>query len=57
MPPIRQIVLEYVEIVYDGVLDPFLDAQEDACRLVFSKDGACINKNKAPTIWRENHKN
>ena len=32
MPPDRQTAIDFVEIVYDGVLGPFLDAQGDARR-------------------------
>ena len=34
MPPNRRTAINFVEIVYDGVLGPFLDAQGDAPRLV-----------------------
>ena len=38
MPPSKQIAVNFVEIAYDGVLGPFLDGQEDTCRLVLMED-------------------
>ena len=56
MPPSRQIAIDFVEIAYDGVLGSFLDAEEDARRLVLMEDGALVHRSKAPATWRENHK-
>jgi hypothetical protein len=53
MPPGRHTAIDFVQIVYDGVLGLFLGAQEDACRLVFMEDGAPIHWNKVPASWRE----
>ena len=50
----RQTALDFVEIVYDGVLGSFVDAYEDSCMLVLMEDG--VLRSKAPTTWRENHK-
>ena len=55
MPPGRRIAIDFVEIVYDGVLGPFLDTQGDACRLVLMEDGAPIYRSKAPATWKVNH--
>ena len=55
MPLDRRIAIDFVEIVYDGVLGPFLDAQGDARRLVLMEDGAPVYRSKAPTTWRTNH--
>lgn len=41
--------------MYNGVLGLFLDAQEDACRLMLMEDGAPVHRSKAPATWRENH--
>jgi len=41
MPPRRRTAIDFVEIVYNGV--PFLDAQEDACRLMLMEDGALVH--------------
>ena len=48
--------INFVEIVYDGVLDLFLYTQEDACRLVLMKDGNPTHRSKTSAIRRENHK-
>ena len=55
MPPGRQTAIDFVEIVYDGVLGPFLDAQGDARRLVLMEDSAPVHRSKAPATWRANH--
>ena len=55
MLPCRRTAIDFVEIAYDGVLGPFLDAQGDARRLVLMEDGAPVHRNKALTTWRENH--
>ena len=55
MPPGRRTAIDFVEIVYDGVLGPFLDAHEDASGLVLMEDGAPVHWSKAPATWRENH--
>ena len=43
MPPDRRTTIDFVEIMYDGILGPFLDAQRDARRLVLIEDGAPSN--------------
>ena len=55
MPPGRRTAIDFVEIVYDGVLSPFLDAQGGARRLVLMEDGAPVHRDKAPATWRANH--
>ena len=55
MPLGRRTAIDFVEIVYDGVLGPFLDAQGDARRLVLMEDGALVHRSKAPATWRVNH--
>jgi hypothetical protein len=56
MPPSRRIAINFVQIVYDGVLGPFIDAQKDACRLVLMEDGATVHMSKVPASWRESCK-
>ena len=55
MPPGRQTAIDFVKIVYDGVLGPFLDAQWDTRRLVLMEDDAPVHRSKAPSTWRANH--
>ena len=50
MPSGRQTTIDFVEIMYDGVVGLFLNAQKDTCRLVLMEDGASIHRTKAPTI-------
>ena len=47
MPPSRQTTIDFVEILNNGFLGPFLDAQEDACRLMLMEDGALVHRSKA----------
>ena len=44
MPPDRRIAIDFVEIVYDGVLGPLLDVQGDTRRLVLMEDGALVHR-------------
>jgi hypothetical protein len=56
IPPDRHTVVNFVQIVYDVVLSPFLDVQEDACKLVLMEDGVLVHRSKVPASWRESHK-
>jgi hypothetical protein len=55
MPPNRRIIVDYVEIVYDEVLDSFLEEQEGICKVVLMEDGTPVHRNKVAKDWRENH--
>ena len=52
----QRTAIDFVEIAYNGVLGPFLDAQEDASRLVLMEDGAPLHKSKVAANWRETHR-
>ena len=53
MPPGRRTAADFVEIVYDAALGPFLEAQGDASILTLMEDGAPVHRSKAPKAWRE----
>ena len=55
IPSNRRIAVDYVEIVYDGVLDSFLEEHEGICKVVFMEDGAPMHRNKVAKDWRKNH--
>jgi hypothetical protein len=55
MPPNRHIAIDYVEIVYDGVLGSFLKEQEGVCKVVLMEGGAPMYRGKVTKDWRENH--
>ena len=55
MPPNRRIVVDYVEIVYDEVLDSFLEEKESVCKVVLMEDGTLMHRGKVAKDWRENH--
>jgi transposase len=55
MPPNRCTSVDYVEIVYDGVLGSFLKEQEGVCKVVLMEDGAPVHRGKVAKDWRENH--
>jgi transposase len=55
VPPNRRIVVDYLEIVYDGVLGSFLEEQEGVCKVVLMEDGALVHRGKVSKDWRENH--
>jgi hypothetical protein len=55
MPPNRCTIIDYIEIVYDGVLGSFLEEQEGICKVVPMEDNAPIHKDKIAKDWRENH--
>jgi hypothetical protein len=55
MPPNRHTIVDYVEIVYDEVLDSFLEEQEGVCKVVLMEDGAPVHRDKVAKDWRENH--
>jgi hypothetical protein len=44
MPPNRHTVVDYVEIVYNGVLGSFLEEQEGICKVVFMEDDALVHR-------------
>ena len=46
MPLGRQTIINFVEIVCDGLLGLFLNAYEDASRLVLMEDGALVHRSK-----------
>ena len=56
IPPHRHTAVDFVQIVYDGLLSLFLDAQEDAFKLVIMEDGALVYRSKVLAGWRESHK-
>jgi hypothetical protein len=55
MPPNRCIAVDYVEIIYDGVLCSFLEEYEGVCKDVLMEDGVLIYRSKVPKDWKENH--
>jgi hypothetical protein len=55
MPPNRRIDVDYVEIVYDGVLDSFPEEQEGFCKVMLMEDGTPVHRGKVAKDWRENH--
>jgi transposase len=55
MPPNQRIAIDYVEIVYDGVLDSFLEEQEGVCKVVLMEDRVPVHRNKVAKDWKENH--
>jgi ABC-type uncharacterized transport system ATPase subunit len=46
MPPNRCIVVDYVEIVYDGMLGSFPEQHEGICKVVLMEDGAPVHRGK-----------
>ena len=54
MPPNRHTIVDYVEIVYDEVLDSFLKEQEGVCKVVLMEDGTPMHRDKVAKDWREN---
>lgn len=52
----RGTAANFVQIIYDGVLGPFLDAQEDACGLVLMENGAPVHRSKVSASWRQSRK-
>jgi hypothetical protein len=46
MPLGRHTVVNFIQIIYDGILGPFLDAQEDSYKLVLMEDGPPIHRVK-----------
>jgi hypothetical protein len=55
MLPDRRTIVDYVEIVFDGVLGSFLEEQEGVCKVVLMEDGALMHRDKVAKDWRENH--
>jgi hypothetical protein len=55
MPLNRRTTVDYVEIVYDGVLCSFLEKQEGVYKVVLMEDGAPLHRGKVASDWRENH--
>ena len=55
MPPNRPITINYMEIVYDGVLGSFLEEHKGICKVVLIKDGTLVHRNIVTKDWRENH--
>lgn len=49
MPLGRQIAVDFVKIVYDGCLEPFLDETRG---LVLIEDRALMHRSKVPKYWR-----
>jgi hypothetical protein len=56
MPLGRRTDVDFVQIVYNGVLGLFLDAQENDCRIVLMEDGTPVHRSKVPASWRKNRK-
>ena len=48
MPSGRRMAADFVEIVYDAALGPFLEAQGDASILKLIDDGAPVYRSKVP---------
>ena len=55
MPPSRRTAADFVDIVYQPALGPFLEAHDDASSLTLMEDGAPVHRSNAPRIWREEH--
>jgi hypothetical protein len=55
MPPNRCTTIEYIEIVYDGVLDSFLEEHDIVCKVVLMEDSAPMHRDMVAKDWRENH--
>lgn len=53
MPAGRRTAVDFVEIVYNGVLGPWLSTQENPANLVLMEDGAPVHRSNAPKAWRE----
>jgi transposase len=53
MPPGRRTAVDFVEIVYDGCLGPFLSKQDEDAGLILMEDGAPVHRSKVPKNWRE----
>jgi hypothetical protein len=46
MPSNRCIVVDYVEIVYDGVFGSFLEEQEGVCKVVLMEESDPVHRGK-----------
>jgi hypothetical protein len=55
MPPNTQTVVDYVEIVYDGVLGSFLEEHEGVCKVVLMEDIALVHRGKVAKDWRKKY--
>jgi hypothetical protein len=55
MFPNRCTAVDYVEIVYDGMLDSFLGEHEGVRKIVLMEDGVLVHRGKVAKDWRENH--
>jgi transposase len=56
MPPGRRTATDFVEIVYEPVLGPFLEAQGTASNLILMEDGAPVHRSNTPKCWRQSRK-
>jgi hypothetical protein len=56
MPPGRRTAIDFVQIIYDGILGSFLDAQVDACKLVLMEDGTPVYRSNVLASWRKSLK-
>lgn len=53
MPSGRRTAVDFVNIVYNGTLGPWLSMQEDVANLVLMEDGAPVHRSNAPKAWQE----
>ena len=53
MPPGRRTAVDFVQLVYELTLGPFLDTQETSGKLVLMEDGAPVHRSNVPKVWRE----
>ena len=53
MPPQHRTAADFIHIIYEPVLGPYLDAHLDASSLTLMEDEAPVHRSKALKVWED----